>query len=92
MSNVDHFTGKLTPTGKTLKEFDKKADDKYDLDDDVAVEIDGMIYTVEKKAHYPDEEIYKATKNEDGTIDFEVKYYNGSLGFNEAIDGALEDE
>ena len=57
-----------------------------------AVEIDGQIYTVEKEYADPDVDIFKSTKNDDGTIDFEVKYYNGGCCFNEAIDAALSDE
>lgn len=89
MSETVHYKGKLTPTGKTLAEFDPNADDIYDHYYN-AVEIDGMVYTVEKTDIDPDYDIFNSTKNEDGTIDFEVKYYNGGCGFNEAIDEALK--
>lgn len=36
------------------------------------------------------EDIFEATNNPDGTIDFVVKYYNGGCGFNEAIGYALD--
>ncbi len=90
MSETVHYKGKLTPTGKTLAEFDPNAVDIYDHYYD-AVEIDGMVYAVEKTDIDPDYDIFNSTKNEDGTIDFEVKYYNGGCGFNEAIDEALKD-
>lgn len=90
MSETVYYKGKLIPTGKTLVEFDSNAEDIYDhyLD---AVEIDGMIYTVEKRYADPYEDIFNSTKNEDGTIDFEVKYYNGGCSFNEAIEQAIKE-
>jgi hypothetical protein len=88
MSETEYFRGKLIPTGKTLEEFDPLAVDVYDLDE-MAVEIKGKIFTVEKENVDIYDNIFKATENDDGTIDFEVKYYNGSCGFNEAIDNAL---
>lgn len=91
MSETVHYKGKLVPTGKTLTEFDPNADDIYDHYER-AVEIDGMIYMVEKTDINPDEDIFRSTKNDDGTIDFEVKYYNACCSFNEAIDEALSTE
>lgn len=88
MSEMVHYKGKLTPTGKTLAEFDSDADDIYDHYYK-AVEIDGMVYTVEKESYELNDDIFESKKNDDGTIDFEVKYYNGGCGFNEAIDEAL---
>ena len=90
MSETVHYKGKLTPTGKTLSEFDPEADDIYDHYQD-AVEIEGLVYTVEKESIDPDDSFFRSTKNEDGSIDFEIRYYNGGCGFNEAIDYALED-
>lgn len=89
MSETVHYRGRLTPTGKTLAEFDPNADDIYDHYYS-AVEIDGMVYKVEKVHVDPYGDIFESSKNEDGTIDFEVKYYNGGCGFNEAIGYALE--
>ena len=37
------------------------------------------------------EDIQNAHDNGDGTIDYEVMYYNGGCSFNEAIEYALED-
>lgn len=89
MSETVHYKGKLTPTGKTLAEFDPEAED---IDDYYykAVEIDGMVYTTAQEYIDPEEEILNASKNADGTIDFEVKYYNGGCSFNEAIAAAIK--
>lgn len=89
MSETVHYKGKLTPTGQTLKEFDSTADDILDHYYK-AVEINGMVYTVEKTEVDQYDDIFKSSNNDDGTIDFEVKYYNGGCGFNEAIDMALD--
>lgn len=88
MSETVHYKGKLTPTAKTLAEFDPDADDIYDHYE-TAVEIDGLIYTVEKEYIETYEDMFTSSKNENGTIDFEIKYYNGGCGFGEAIDEAL---
>jgi hypothetical protein len=99
MSETEHIKGKLIPTGKTVIEFigDVKfktwhsdADD-YFMDEyhEKAVEINGEVYIVESINIEPYEDIFNSNKNDDGTIDFEVKYYNGGCGFNEAIEEAL---
>ena len=49
------------------------------------------IYKVVEKNNKTDEyDIFNATQNLDGTIDYEVMYYNGGCSFNEAIEYALE--
>lgn len=50
---------------------------------------DAAVYEVEAEEKDPDDDIFRATKNEDGSIDFEVKYYNGGCSFNEALDEAI---
>ena len=88
MSETVHYKGRLIPTGKTEKEYCGDGDifdHYYD-----AVVIEGMVYTVEKINIDPDFDIFNSTKNEDGSIDFEVKYYNGGCSFNEAIDEAVK--
>lgn len=52
----------------------------------------GEVYKVIEKNHRDmDEDIFDAHDNGDGTIDYEVMYYNGGCSFNEAIGYALED-
>ena len=38
----------------------------------------------------PDDDIISAAFNEEGSIDFEVKYYNGGSSMQEAIESALK--
>jgi len=47
------------------------------------------IYKVDMKESDPYSNMAIATKKEDGTIDFEVRYYNGGCSFSEAIEDAL---
>lgn len=50
-----------------------------------------VLYSVLKTEEIdPDENMFIASVNENGDINFEVKYYNGGCGFNEAIEYALE--
>lgn len=51
---------------------------------------DGFLYLVERQKKSSDGDIFQAKKNEDGSISFTVKYYNGGCSFNEAIDYAME--
>ncbi len=47
------------------------------------------LYLVEDKKLDADGDIMNASTNADGTIDFEVRYYNGGCGFHEAIEYAV---
>lgn len=58
--------------------------DKYIIHND-------KIYSIDRKTIDVDEDIFHASKNINGTIDFEVKYYNGGCGFSEAIAEALKE-
>lgn len=48
------------------------------------------IYSVEMVNKDPDEDIFHAVKNDDGSYDFTLKYYNGGCSFEEAIEEALD--
>lgn len=52
--------------------------------------FDGCLYVVERQKKSFDDAIFQAKKNEDGSISFTVKYYNGGCSFNEAIGYAME--
>ena len=55
------------------------------------IEKDGVLYEViQKQGVDADDDIFEATQNPDGTIDFVVKYYNGGCGFYDAIGEALD--
>jgi hypothetical protein len=100
MSDYEHIKGTLKPTGKTVEEFvgDAKLEswhsDKQEYFDDEcyrkAVEIDGLVYEVESKELDPYDGIFNASHNNDGTIAFELRYYNGGCDFSEALDEALK--
>lgn len=50
----------------------------------------GEIYKVIEKTYRSiDEDIFEAHDNRDGTINYEVMYYNGGCSFNEAIKEAI---
>lgn len=51
----------------------------------------GIIYRVEKEEVNPDGDIFKASINDKGEIEFEVRYYNGGCGFDEAIEEAVKE-
>ena len=51
---------------------------------------DTIYEVVEKKHRSIDEDIFEAHSNLDGSIEYEVMYYNGGCSFSEAIEEALE--
>jgi len=60
----------------------------WDIDD--YVEIYGKIYFVEDTLYDPDDDIYDMEENEDGTLSYNLRYYNGGCGFSEALDTAAD--
>lgn len=53
--------------------------------------IDDKLYKILESKEYPeDDEIIEASKNEDGTINYELRYYNGGASFAEVLHEALE--
>jgi hypothetical protein len=52
--------------------------------------VHGDIYCVSKQRIDVDEDIFSSKRVNNSVIEFEVKYYNGGCGFNEAIDEALK--
>jgi len=100
MSETEHFKGKLTPTGKDLIDYvdGHKIPDYYDDEEeyfndclvDTAIVIDGKVFEIQRTEYEDSDDIFESTKNEDGTIDFQVKYYNGGCGFGEALEEALK--
>ncbi len=100
MSEYEHFKGKLTSTGMTVDEFmkDVKVPDCYeskteyfnDTMSDQAMEVSGIVYTVDRSFYEDNSDIFESTKNKDGTINFQVRYYNGGCGFGEALEEALK--
>lgn len=51
---------------------------------------DGKIYKTEYIEVNDYDDLFNASINEDGSINFETKYYNGGCDFNEAIGYALK--
>lgn len=47
------------------------------------------LYEIVEEEDLGDDDIFEATQNPDGTINFLVQYYNGGCGFHEAIEHAL---
>jgi hypothetical protein len=48
------------------------------------------LYQIKKVGLDPNDDIIRASLNEDGSIDFEVKFYNGGASIQEAIESALK--
>jgi hypothetical protein len=100
MSEDVHYRGKLLPTNKTAIEFigrvavPDNCEDAEEYFNDLyykkAVLIRGKVFTVKKDEIDSDGDIFYSKKNDDGSIDFEVKYYNGGCSFDEAIETALK--
>lgn len=51
---------------------------------------ENCVYEVYSEDKNQDDDIFNASKNADGTINFEIKYYNGGCSFNEALGEAMK--
>tara|TARA_R110000851_G_scaffold325711_1_gene493864 strand:- start:389 stop:700 length:312 start_codon:yes stop_codon:yes gene_type:complete len=101
MSDTEHHIGKLKPTGRSVEHYvsDCVIPDYYESKgeyfDDVFTEkayaINGIVYEVETK-DIEGEDIATSKQNPDGSIDFQVRFYNGGCSFNEAIEYALKNK
>jgi len=49
-----------------------------------------MLYSMCRESIDSDGDIFNANEEENETINFEVRYYNGGCGFNEAIERAVK--
>jgi len=49
-----------------------------------------ILYSVTRQELNTEDSLFNMSKNEDGDFDFEVRYYNGGCGFDEAIERAFE--
>ncbi len=100
MSETEHYKGKLKPTGKDIATYIKghQIPDYYVNGKDYfndhlsghAVQINGQVYEIERTEYEDNDDIFESSLNEDGSIDFQVKYYNGGCGFSEALDYAIK--
>lgn len=53
---------------------------------------DNILYIVDKREIDTDEDIFSMHEDENGVLNFEVKYYNGGCSFDEAIEEAFENK
>ena len=99
MSETEHIKGKLIPTGKTIAEFVGDVeltwheDIKEYFEDEYyrkAFEINGKVFTIEQEKLDPDNDTFTSKINKDGTINFEVRYYNGDCSFDEALEDSIK--
>ena len=102
MIEHEFYKGKLKPTNQTPEEFCEQEgvslaswNDSWEEQMNYtfykyAVVIENQVFIVKKEIQDPYDNVFQATKNEDGSYDFVVKYYNGGCGFSEAIEYALE--
>lgn len=100
MSATEHTRGRLIPTFKTVEEYlegetystSYSSLEEYfkDFYYEAAVLINGYVFEVESKSIEPYDDIFEAELNDDGSYNFEVKYYNGGCCFSEAIEEALD--
>lgn len=49
------------------------------------------LYKLDNKEYDLDDEIIEAKKQENGTINYELRYYNGGAGFHECMDQAFNE-
>jgi len=99
MNNIEHVKGKLIPTGKTIEDYIDINDYYRSLIEDITdyfdthcpnvVAVDGYVYTIEKEHLYINDDVFTATKEGDGSYQFELKYNNSRFYFKKALEEAL---
>jgi hypothetical protein len=89
MSSMETNKGKLIPVGVDTEHF---TDEEYEAyEENGFVVIDGEVYEVEwdTKGYTEDDGFAYITQNNDGTIDFFTRHYNGGGYFQEVIESEL---
>jgi len=72
--------------------YQEKLMDDYDYYEDYVIH-NGILYSVEKNRLNHEQSLFIAKSDYDtGTVNFEVRYYNGGTSFDEAIKYAFEKE
>ena len=90
--SVEHTCGLI------LSWLNIECDDNYDtcaeqLDDEYSDQYlitDIAIYRIQSEDKDPYNDIFNARRKDDGSIEFEVQYYNGGCSLNEAIKEAIK--
>ncbi len=81
----------LDDKGITKDEYyDDYVDCLIDECRDAYIAVNGKLYTCETTEIDPSDDIYNATTNPDGSINFEVKFYNGCAGLGESVGRAID--
>lgn len=92
IDNVEH-TAQLILRGENIapdtESYEHYTDQLYDMLGYDYLTTNDMIYQVQREECDPYDDIINATKNDDGSIDFEVKYSNGGCCFSEALEEAV---
>ncbi len=106
MSETEHIAGKLVPVhlNKTIREAMRIILEEYgeyddteglvDQFEDIAyrkyIVHDNVMYLVVGAQVEDEQNIAKASLNDDGSINFEVRWYNGGASFGEIVEQALD--
>lgn len=84
------ITGRLN-TGPSHQTVEQQINSCYNFIDFAYIIINGGLYEiVERQDLTPSFSEYTASRNDDNTIDFDIKYYTSNLDFDKAIGLALE--
>jgi hypothetical protein len=106
MSRIEHWIGTLYrikfAEEITYPEKIRLLEKDYDLDglqtdipistnyDEDLVYYYGEFYAVDKGEADPNDDIIRAERDNQDVIQFELKFYNGGVGFSECLEEALE--
>jgi len=65
--------------------------DDYNYYEDYVIHND-ILYSVKKNRLDPEQSFFMSKRNDNGTVNFEVRYYNGGTSFDETIEYAFENK
>jgi len=72
------------------QDLDKSTIDELFWEVEKYSEINGKIYEIQDTHYDPDDDIFDMEENDDGTLSYNVRYYNGGCGFEEALEYAAQ--
>lgn len=95
-STIDMIRWVITDRALKIPDYyDEKSDEdlkeffRCELGDTFPI-INDVLYEVVEDKNLDDYDLFEASENKDGTIDYTLRYYNGGCGFEEALETAID--
>lgn len=88
--NLEEQCKRLSVNKELPVYFDSYQEQLLDVHDQGMTVQQGVLYRVEKEYVDLEENMFRARREANGEITFEVRYYNGGCGFRDALEQAIK--